>query len=315
MPTLEEKLDAGQRVITAEMPVIDGGGLPEVRRQLAPMQDWLDAVNATDNTAAHAHASPLAVAIALKQCGVEPIMQLVCRDRNRLALQSDIVGASMHGIENLLALTGDDVTAGDEPEARRVFDLDGPQLVALARMLAEGRYLSGRPLEPAPRLFVGAVENPAAPPIEYRVERALMKAQAGARFLQLQIGYKPELLEGFMAQAAASGLADRAALIPSITILRSAKALRFIDAKVPGIEVPAAIIERVEAAADQQQACFELAYELAAHAVSLPGVAGLHLISFRRDAGIAQLCTQLGLEPRIEREKSLAYAHDPVVTL
>jgi methylenetetrahydrofolate reductase (NADH) len=315
MPTLEEKLQAGQRVITAEMPAIDGGGVAEVRRQLAPMQDWLDAVNATDNTAAHAHASPLAVAIALKQCGVEPIMQLVCRDRNRLALQSDIVGASMHGIENLLALTGDDVTAGDEPEARRVFDLDGPQLIALAHMLAEGRYLSGRPLEPAPRLFVGAVENPAAPPIEYRVERALMKARAGARFLQLQIGYRPEVLEDFVAAAEATGLTERAALIPSITILRSASALRFIDAKVPGIEVPAAIIERVEAAADQQEACLELAHELAAHALSLPGVAGLHLISFRRDAGIAQLCTQLGLEPRIEREKSLAYAHDSVVTL
>jgi methylenetetrahydrofolate reductase (NADPH) len=314
MPTLEEKLRAGHRVITAEMPAIDSGGLEEVRRQLAPMQDWLDAVNATDNTAAHAHASPLAVAIALKQCGVEPIMQLVCRDRNRLALESDIVGASMHGIENVLALTGDDVTAGDEPEAKRVFDLDGPQLIALARTLAEGRYLSGRPLEPAPRLFVGAVENPAAPPIEYRVERALMKAQAGARFLQLQIGYKPELLEGFMAQAAATGLTGLAALIPSITILRSASALRFIDEKVAGIEVPAAIIERVEAAADQQQACFEVAVELAAHALSLPGVAGLHLISFRKDAGIAQLCTQLGLEPRIEREKSFAHAHDSAVT-
>ena len=315
MPTLEDKLRAGQRVITAEMPAVDGGGLAEVRRQLAPMQDWLDAVNATDNTAAHAHASPLAVAIALKQCGVEPIMQLVCRDRNRLALQADIVGASMHGIQNLVALTGDDVTAGDEPEARRVFDLDSPQLIALASMLTEGRYLSGRPLEPAPRLFLGAVENPAAPPVEYRVERALMKARAGARFLQLQIGYRPEVLEDFVAGAEAIGLTDQAALIPSITILRTANALRFIDAKVPGIEVPAAIIERVEAAADQQQACFELAYELAAHALSLPGVAGLHLISFRRDAGIAKLCTQLGLEPRIEREKSLAYAHDSVVTL
>jgi methylenetetrahydrofolate reductase (NADPH) len=144
MPTLEDKLRAGQRVITAEMPAIDGGGVAEVRRQLAPMEDWLDAVNATDNTAAHAHASPLAVAIALKQCGVEPIMQLVCRDRNRLALQSDIAGAALHGIENLVALTGDDVTAGDEPEAKRVFDLDSPQLIALARTMAEGRYLSGR---------------------------------------------------------------------------------------------------------------------------------------------------------------------------
>jgi len=315
MPTLEDKLQAGQVVITAEMPAIDGGGLAEVVRQLAPMRDWLDAVNATDNTAAHAHASPLAVAIALKQAGLEPIMQLVCRDRNRLALQSDLVGASMHGIENVLALTGDDVTAGDEPEAKRVFDLDGPQLVALARMLADGTYLSGRALEPAPRFFVGAVENPGAPPVEYRVERALMKAHAGARFLQLQIGYRPELLEDFVEQAFATGLTEHAALIPSITILRSARALRFVDEKVPGVEVPGAIIERVEAAADQQEACFELAYELAGHALSLPGVAGLHLISFRKDAGIAKLCTQLGLEPRIEREKSLAHAHDPVVTL
>ena len=142
-----------------------------------------------------------------------------------------------------------------------------------------------------------------------------MKARAGARFLQLQIGYRPERARGLRGR----GRRDRAhrarALIPSITILRTASALRFIDAKVPGIEVPAAVIERVEAAADQQEACFELAYELAAHALSLPGVAGLHLISFRKDAGIAKLCTQLGLEPRIEREKSLAYAHDPVVTL
>jgi methylenetetrahydrofolate reductase (NADPH) len=277
------------------------------------MRDWLDAVNATDNPSAHAHASPLAVAIALRQAGVEPIMQLVCRDRNRLALQSELVGAAMHGIENVVALTGDDVIAGDEPEAKRVFDLDGPQLVALARMLADGSYLSGRALEPAPRFFVGAVENPGAPPVDYRVQRALMKARAGARFLQLQIGYRPEVLERFVEQAVAVGLTDHAALLPSITILRSARALRFVDAKVPGVEVPAAVIERVERAADQQRACFELAHELAAHALSLPGVGGLHLISFRKDAGIAQLCTRLGLEPRIEREKSLAHAYDSAV--
>src|SRR5919197_1870253 len=315
VPSLEDKLRAGHTVITAEMPVIDAGGLPEIRFQLAPMKPWVDAVNATDNPSARAHASPLSVAIALRQCGVEPIMQLVCRDRNRLALQSDIVGAAMHGIENLLCLTGDDVTAGDEPEARRVFDLDGPQLVAVARALAAGRYLSGRPLQPAPRLFVGAVENPWAPPVEYRVQRALMKAQAGARFFQLQIGYMPAVLEEFMAGAVDCGLADRAALIPSITILRSAKALRFVDAKVPGVEVPPSIIERVEAAADQQAACFDLAYELASHALAQPGVAGLHFISFRKDAGIAKLCTRLGIEPRLEREKSLTHAHDAAVTL
>jgi methylenetetrahydrofolate reductase (NADPH) len=313
MASLADKLRAGHSVITSEMPAVDGGGLAEVERQLAPMRDWVDAINVTDNTAAHAHASPLAVAIALKQRGVEPIMQLVCRDRNRLALQSDIVGASMHGIENLLGLTGDDVTAGDEPEAKRVFDLDGPGLVALARTLADGRYLSGRPLDPAPRLLIGAVESP-APPIEDRVARALVKVDAGARFLQLQFSFVPEQLERFFAAAAAEGLTERAALLPSIALVRSARGLRHMDENVPGIDVPAEVIERVEAAPDGSQACLELAHELAAHALSLPGVGGLHLISFRKDDGIAQLCTKLGLAPRIEREKSLAHAHDSAVT-
>jgi methylenetetrahydrofolate reductase (NADPH) len=315
MSALETALSAGRRVFTAEMPVIDGGGMPELQRQLAPMRKWVDAVNATDNTAAHAHASPLAVAIGLRQSGVEPIMQLVCRDRNRLALEADIVGAAMHGVENLCCLTGDDVTAGDEPEARRVFDLDGPQLVALARTLAGGRYLSGRKLEPAPHLFVGAVENAGAPPYEYRVERALKKTEAGARFFQLQIGFEPERLERFMAEAVASGLAKRAALIPSITILRGASALRFIDAKVPGISVPRAIIERVESAADEKVAAFDLAYEMASHALSLAGVAGLHFISFRKDAGIAKLCTRLGIPPKAQREDQHSDAHHPAVAI
>jgi methylenetetrahydrofolate reductase (NADPH) len=315
MSRLERQLTAGRFVVTAEMPVIDGGGVPEIHRQLAPMRPWVDAVNATDNTAAHAHASPLAVAIGLIQCGVEPIMQLVCRDRNRLALQSEIVGAAMHGVENICCLTGDDVTAGDEPEARRVFDLDGPQLVSVTRTLTSGQYLSGRPLRPAPHLFVGAVENAGAPPFEYRVERALKKVEAGARFLQLQIGFRPEQLERFVAEARAIELDKRCALIPSITILRSASALRFVNDKVPGIEVPAEVIERVEAASDQKVACFDLAYQLASHAMSLPGVAGLHFISFRKDAGIAKLCTRLGIPPRAQREESPEHAHSPSVAV
>jgi methylenetetrahydrofolate reductase (NADPH) len=312
MSQLERRLAAGELVITAEMPVIDGGGFPEIQRQLAPMKAYLDAVNATDNTSAHAHASPLAVAIALREVGMEPVMQLTCRDRNRLALQSEIVGAAMHGIENICCLTGDDVTAGDEPQARRVFDLDGPQLVAVADGLARGRYLSGRPLEPAPPLFVGAVENPGAPPYEERVRRAMKKALAGARFLQLQICFEAGHLERFMAAARAAGLDRRVALIPSILIVRSAAALRFVDEKVPGIAVPPALIARAAGAADEQAECFEIAYELAARALALPGVAGLHLISFRKDAGIAKLCTRLGIPPRAEREE---HGHRPAVAV
>src|SRR5436190_14738695 len=191
MSRLEETLSAGRLAVTAELPAVDGGGVPAVERRLEPLRDWVDAVNVTDNTAAHAHASPLAVAIAVLESGVDPVMQLVCRDRNRLALQSEIVGAAMHGIENVCCLTGDDVSAGDEPEARAVFDLSGTDLVDVARTLSEGRYLSGRALEPPPRLFIGAVETAGSPPFEHRLQRALRKADAGARFLQLQISFAP----------------------------------------------------------------------------------------------------------------------------
>jgi methylenetetrahydrofolate reductase (NADPH) len=273
------------------------------RSQKLPLwRGHIDAFNATDNPSAHAHCAPLAVAISMQRAAVEPIMQLTCRDRNRLALQSELVGAAMHGIENICCLTGDDVTAGDEPQSRRVFDLDGPQLLSLTRTLAAGHYLSGRPLTPAPHFFAGAVENPGAPPYEYRVRRALKKADAGARFLQLQICYRPALLEAFVREAAAAGLTDRVALIPSICILRTVGGMRFVATRVPGVDVPPETLKRIEDAADPEAECFELAYELAAHAISLPGVAGLHFISFRKDAGIAKLCTRLGIPPRTERE-------------
>jgi methylenetetrahydrofolate reductase (NADPH) len=297
MSRLEDRLGSGGLALTAELPVVDGGGVPEVKRRLEPLRDWVDAVNVTDNTAAHAHASPLAVAIACLQCGVEPVMQLVCRDRNRLALQSEIVGAAMHGIENLCCLTGDHVSAGDEPEARAVFELSGTDLVRVARTLSEGRYLSGRALEPAPHLFIGAVETTGAPPFESRLERVRAKADAGARLLQLQIGFVPSYLEGFMEAAEAAGLRERLAFMPSISILRSARALRFLDEKVPGVDVPAEVIARVEQSADPEAECFELACELAERALSVPGVAGLHLISFRPDAAIAGLCERIGIAP------------------
>jgi methylenetetrahydrofolate reductase (NADPH) len=299
---LEEAIDAGRFIVTAELLTVNSGGLDAVQHHFAPYEEFVDAVNATDNTAAHAHASPLAVAIALKQLGMEPIMQLVCRDRNRLALQADIAGAALHGIENICCLTGDDVTAGDEPEARRVFDLDSIQLVAVAEAMRGGRYLSGRKLEPPPHLVIGAVENPQAPPVDHRVDRALKKVRAGARFLQLQVVFDVAPLARFMGEAVEKGLAARAAILPSICLARSPKALRFIDENVPGISVPADVIERCERAADSEAECFEVACELADAARALPGVRGLHLISFRKEAGIARLCRRLAIPTRHERE-------------
>ena len=302
MSRLEDALTAGRFVVTSELLTVDSGGFDAVHERFAPFEALVDATNATDNTAAHAHASPLAVAIALEQLGMEPIMQLVCRDRNRLALEAEIAGAALHGIENICCLSGDDVTAGDEPEARRVFDLDSIQLLALAETMRRGTYLSGRKLDPPPKLFLGAVENAGAPPYDYRVDRALKKVRAGARFLQLQVSFEPERLASFMTEAVAKGLDSRCALLPSICLVRSPAALRYMDEHVPGITVPAETIERCERAADPESECFEVACELAEHARSLPGVAGLHLISFRKEAGIARLCQKLGIPTRDERE-------------
>ncbi len=312
MSSLEHKLNAGDFVVTAELPTVDGGGHAEIQRQLEPMRPFVDAFNATDNPAAHAHVSPLAVSIGLREVGAEPIMQLVCRDRNRLALEADLMGAAMFGIENVCCLTGDDVSAGDEPESRRVFDLDSIQLIQLARTLDSGRYLSGREIHPQPHFFIGGVENPSAPPLDYRVRRAAKKALAGARFLQLQLCYRPELLERFMRAAHDIGLTERVAFIPSIAILRTVGGMRFVARNVPGIDVPASTVRRVEQAADAEVECFDIAYEQAMHALSLPGVTGLHFISFRKDAGIAKLCGRLGIPPKTERE---THGHGSAVAL
>lgn len=284
--------DGHSRIFTAEFPPMDGGGMTAVAKHSARLLPWFDAVNATDNPAAHAHASSLSVSIAMKAYGLEPIMQVVCRDKNRLAIQADIVGASLHGIENICLLTGDDVTAGDEPETKRVFDIDGPQAIRLASVLAGGKYLSGRKLEPAPTLFIGAVENPAAPPFEYRIDRVSKKTAAGARFLQLQIGYHPDRLEVFCAAAHAAH--PSLALLPTIVLVKGARPLHFMNEKVPGIDIPDEILRRVEASADQAETVYQLALEQAQHALAQPGVRGLHITDFRHDETIDRLMTDLG---------------------
>lgn len=302
MSRLRELVEAGDRlVVTGEAATVDGGGLHALRERVAEMARWVDAMNATDNPAAHAHASNVAVAIGLARLGIEPILQVVCRDKNRIACQADIVGAALHGVENVCCLTGDDVTAGDEPEARRVFDLDGPQLVSVASTLARGRYLSGRGIDPPPSLFVGAVENAGAPPLAHRAERAAKKIAAGARFLQLQICYHPERLEAFVEALHGAGLTERAAILPAVVLVRGARPLAFMHREVPGIDVPAETVARVEGADDPAEEAYLLALEQARHALSLPGVRGLHLTDFRHDGSLSRLCTDLGLQHREER--------------
>ena len=311
MSRLGELLDQGGLIITGEAPVIDGGTLSDYEAKLAELAPWCDAMNATDNTAAHAHASNVAMAIAMQRLGVEPILQVVCRDKNRIAQQADIMGAALHGVENICCLTGDDVTAGDESEARRVFDLDGPQLIRLANSLKEGRYLSGRSVGTPPPLVIGAVENPGAPPLDYRAQRAAKKILAGARFLQLQICYHPDRLEAFVAALHEGGWTERCAIIPTVVAVKGAGPLRFMDSAVPGISVPAETISRVADAEDPAEEAYRLVLEQSRHALSLPGVRGLHLTDFRKDGSMERLCRDLGIPPRSERSTTRA-DHDLV---
>ena len=296
MSTFRELVQTRRRpIVTAEFPSIDGGTLDTVKAKLEPILPYVDAINATDNPAAHAHASNVSIAIALKMLGAEPVLQVVCRDKNRIAAQADVVGAALHGVTAVCALTGDDVTAGDEPQARRVFDLDGPQLVKVMEGLRQGRYVSGRKLDPPPDLLIGAVENPFAPPHHYRVERAALKSAAGARFLQLQIGYEPERLDAFAAGCVENGVAESTALLPSICLTKTARALDFMHDKVPGIVVPEALRRRVATASDVAEESYQVSLELAQHALATPGVAGIHVTDFRHDGSLARLVTDLGL--------------------
>lgn len=294
-------------IVTAELPSFDGGDLETVRETLQHYAPFVDAVNITDNPAAHAHASNVSMAIAVKHLGVEPIMQVVCRDKNRIAIQADIVGAQMHGVTTLCALTGDDVTAGDETEARRVFDVDGPQLISIMNGLSRGKYLSGRNLKNPKSLLIGAVENPFAPPVEIRARRARLKVDGGARFLQLQIGYEPEKLEAFIEACNANGVTTDAAVLPTMIFTKTAGALRFMDGSVPGISVPASVIDRISSAENPAEESYLLVREQVEHALGLPGVAGIHITDFRHDDSLERLVRDLAIGPAYGRATAASH--------
>jgi len=287
--------ETSQTVFTAEMPNVDGGGMATLVKNVERLAPWFDAVNATDNPAAHAHASNTSIAIAMAMHGIEPIMQIVCRDKNRLAIQADMVGAALHGIDNISLLTGDDVTAGDEPESKRVFDLDSAQAIHVASALNHGKYLSGRKIEPHTNFYIGAVENAAAPPLDYRVQRALKKSRAGARYLQLQICFHSDRLEKFCAGVKES--VPDMHLLPTIVLVKGAKQLHFMNDKVPGIDIPLSIIHEVEESSDQSEVAYQLTLAQAQHALTQPAVRGLHIADFRHDDTLARLMSDLGRTP------------------
>jgi methylenetetrahydrofolate reductase (NADPH) len=292
---------SGAFVVTAELQATDSHH-PESISVLADLlRGRVDAVNCTDNSAAHPHVSPLAAAHLLLDRGVEPIVQLACRDRNRLALQADLLGAAALGARNVCLMTGDDVTAGDHPEAKPIYDIDAIHAIRIARLMRDrGTYLSGRPLDEPVPLFIGAVENPFAPPIDFRPMRLGKKIEAGAEFVQTQIVFNVPTMRLFMARAGELGLLDRVHLLPSVYVCRSARAVRYLRDSVPGIDVPDEIVARLDRCPpqDQEDEGCRIALEIIEQLREMPGVAGVHLISIKGDEAIVRVVEQAGLLPR-----------------
>lgn len=298
---LEELLRTGRFVVTCELETTDSADAESVRRLAEPLRDHVDAINCTDNSAAHPHISAVAAGRILVEAGVEPVVQFACRDRNRLALQADMLGAAALGVRNVVLMTGDDVSAGDHPEAKPTYDLDSIHLLRIARIMRDqGTYVSGRKLTDPPEFFIGAVENPFVPPLDFRPMRLVKKIEAGAEFIQTQIVFNVPRLRTFLERATELGALERVFVLPSICVPRSARAARYLRDEVPGIDVPEAIITRMERTLPERQAeeGLRIGLEIISQLREMPGVAGVHLIAIKWEEAILRLVEESGLLPR-----------------
>ena len=279
--SLRERLASGGFAVTAEISPPRGADTEPIAKTAALLRNWVDAVNVTDNQGSNVRLASWAGSLAALSAGLEPVMQMTCRDRNRIALQSDLLGASALGIRNVLVMTGDHPKFGDHPEAKPVFDLDSVQLLwALRHMRDQGVVLSGRPLNPPPECFLGAVENPFAPPAGFRAERLGKKVAAGAQFVQTQFVFDTAAFGRWMAQVRELGLHERCYILAGVGAIRSRRALDFIRDKVPGVHVPDDVYRRLNGVPADQTAAegARLAAETIQELATIGGVAGVHLL-------------------------------------
>lgn len=298
---LEEVLRAGQFAVTAELNPPDSADPEDVYRAAEVLSEVCDGINAVDASGANCHTSSVAMCALLTRSGYEPIYQVTCRDRNRIALQGDMLGAAAMGVLNVLCLTGDDVTVGDQPEAKRVFDFDSIQLLRTARtMRDQGVFLSGRKLTTAPCFFLGAVANPFVPPYEWRPQRLAKKIAAGAEFIQTQYCFDVPRFREYMKQVRNRGLDKQAFILAGVGPLKSAKAAEFMRKKVPGVVIPEEIIERLHKTPKvrQQEEGKKICIEIIQQMREIEGVSGVHIMAYRQEELVADIVQEAGLLPR-----------------
>jgi len=292
----ERVLRAGAFAVTAELAPPDSADPEDVYRRARVFEGYVDAINATDGSGANCHMSSLAVCALLTRIGHAPVMQISCRDRNRIAIQGDILGGAAMGVCNMLCLTGDGVQAGDHPQAMPVFDLDAISLLDIACNLRDHhRFESGRKISYAPRVLLGAAENPVAPPAEHRALRLAKKVAAGAQFVQTQYCFDLERLRVFMRAVEELGVLERAFILVGVGPLRSAKAAEWMRAHVPGMHVPDEIIARLAGASDQAREGRNLCVELIQELHTIKGVSGVHVMAYRQEESVAEVIERSGV--------------------
>jgi methylenetetrahydrofolate reductase (NADPH) len=297
---LRRKLASGQFAVTAEIGPPRGADLAPVAEKAAALRGWVDAVNITDNQSAAVHLSSLAGSIAAGRAGVEPIMQLTCRDRNRIALQSELLSAAALGVPSVVIMTGDHPRHGDHADAKPVFDLDSSQLLAVARrMRDEGRLMSGGVLMPPPDWLLGAVENPPVPDQpDVATRRLAAKVDAGAQFVQTQFVFDVPAFAAWLRQLSDLGLTERCRVLAGVGPVRSPRALAHLR-RIPGVYVPDQVAERLAAAgpdgfrAEGERLCSEIIAAL----TQVPGLAGVHVMAIDAERAVPGILKEAGLRP------------------
>ena len=288
--TLQAKLRTKRFVITAEVTPPVTADRDEFLAKALPLKGLADAVNVTDGAGARPHLGAVTAASMLVEQGVEPILQLTCRDRNRIALQSDLLSAAACGVRNLLMLRGDDPSAGDQPDAKPVFDLDPRQLLETARRLRDsGELPTGRKIFGRADFFLGGADNPIDPPPGWAPKGLQAKIDAGAQFVQTQFCMDAGVVRRYMARLTEHDIADKLSLIIGIVPLRSAKSARWIKHKLFGATIPDAIVERMERAADPAAEGRGLCLDLVAELAEVPHVAGVHIMAPGNDAVVPEI--------------------------
>ena len=296
---LERVLRSGRFAITAELNPPDSADPEDVFEAARPLAEVADAINATDASGANCHMSSLGISALLVRAGFAPVLQISCRDRNRIAIQGDALGAAALGVRNVLCLTGDDVSAGDQPGARPVFDFDSLSLLRTLRTMRDDAvFLSGRKITAPPRLFLGAAENPCVDPLDWRADRLAKKVEAGADFIQTNLIFDLPRFESFMARVRAMGVHEKAYILAGVGLVPSAKTARWMRARVPGIHIPDAVIDRLERASDPAEEAKRISIELIQAVRDIAGVSGVHVMAYRREHQVSEIVQRSGILER-----------------